>query len=69
VERCTIGLDQMGKLRVQVCQRSLQDVAMSRVLSSFELLEHTLAGQHYTLPLALAGNLGWSQRESHRARG
>jgi hypothetical protein len=46
VERRTTGLDQSGELRVQVCQRILQDFAMSRVLGSFELLEHTLAGQH-----------------------
>jgi len=35
---------------------------MARILGSFELLEHMLAGQQQALPLALAGDLGGSQR-------
>jgi hypothetical protein len=35
---------------------------MTRVVGCFELLEHVLAGQHQTLPAALAGNLGGRQR-------
>ena len=34
---------------------------MARILCGFELLEHVLAGQRQTLPLALAGDLGRSQ--------
>lgn len=57
----TTGLDQSGKLRIQVCQGLLQDFAVARILCGFELLEHVLAGQRQTLPLALAGDLGRSQ--------
>src|ERR1700688_4412902 len=60
--RCTTDLDQSGKLRVQVCQRTLQDFAVTRVVGCFELLEHVLAGQHQTLPAAQAGNQSGCQR-------
>jgi hypothetical protein len=55
-------LDDSGKPRVQVFQRALQDFAMARIRGSFELLEHMLAGQQQALALALAGDLGGSQR-------
>lgn|ERR1700674_3502958 len=60
--RYTTDLDHSGKLRVQVFQRALQDFAMARIRGSFELLEHMLAGQQQALALALAGDLGGSQR-------
>lgn len=60
--RCTTGLGQSGKLGVQLCECTLQDFAVARVLSSFELLEHILAGQPQALLLALFGDLGGSQR-------
>jgi hypothetical protein len=59
--RYTNALDHPGKLRIQVCQRALQDFAMARIRGSFELLEHMLAVQQQALPLALAGDLGGSQ--------
>ena len=58
----TSGLDQSGEPRIQICQRALQDLAVARVLGSFELLEHMLARQHEACPLALAGDLSGSQR-------
>jgi hypothetical protein len=64
----TTGLDQSGKLRVQVCQGPLQDFAVAGVLGSFKLLKHMLAGQHQALPVALAGDLGRSQRWLRWAR-
>jgi hypothetical protein len=60
--RRTTGLGQLGKLGVEVSQGSLQDFAVARVLGSFKLLEHMLAGQQQALPPALAGDLGGSQR-------
>jgi len=56
--RRTIGLDQSGKLSVEVSQRALQDFAMAWVLGCVELLEHVLPGQQQTLLLMLASNLG-----------
>jgi hypothetical protein len=35
----------LGKLRVQICQRALQDFAVAGVLRSFDLLEDMLAGE------------------------
>ena len=58
----TTGLDQSGKLRVQVCQGALQDFAVTGVPGSFKLLEYMLAGQHQALLLTLASDLGRSQR-------
>ena len=55
-------LDYSGKPRVQVCQRALQEFAVTRIPGSLELLEHMLAGQQQALALALAGDLGGSQR-------
>jgi hypothetical protein len=57
----TSGLDQSGELRIQICQRVLQDLAVARVLGGFELLEHMLARQQEAFSLALGGNLGGSQ--------
>jgi hypothetical protein len=57
----TAGLDQSGKLCVQVCQGPLQNFAVAGILGSVKLLEHMLAGQHQSLGLALAGNLTRSQ--------
>jgi hypothetical protein len=54
-------LDDSGKPRVQVGQSVLQKFAVARVLCSFELLKHPLAGQKQALLLALAGNLVGSQ--------
>ena len=51
----TSGLDQSGELRIQICQRALQDLAVARVLGSFELLEHMLARQQE----ALSSGVGW----------
>ena len=53
---------QSGKLGIQVYQGALQDVAVARIPSGIELLEHMLAGQQQALPLALAGNLGGRER-------
>jgi hypothetical protein len=39
----------------------LQDFAVTGVVGSFKLLEHMLAGQHQTLLLTLASDLGRSQ--------
>jgi hypothetical protein len=64
----TSGLDQSGELRIQICQRALQDLAVARVLGSFELLEHTLARQQQACPLALAGDLSGSQRRRRWTR-
>jgi hypothetical protein len=54
-------LDNSGELRVQVGKSLLQEFAVARVLSSFQLLTHALAGQQQALLLALAGNLVGSQ--------
>jgi hypothetical protein len=60
--RYTTDLDHSGKPRVQVCQRALQEFAVTGIPGSLELLEHMLAGQQQALALALAGDLGGSQR-------
>jgi hypothetical protein len=57
----TSGLDQSGELRIQICQRALQNLAVARVLGGFELLKHMLARQQEAFSLALDGNLGGSQ--------
>jgi hypothetical protein len=62
----TSGLDQSGELRIQICQRVLQDLAVARILGSFELLEHMLARQQEACPLVLAGDLSGSQRRRRR---
>jgi hypothetical protein len=51
-----------GKLRVQVREGGLQEFAVARVLRRLQLLEHMLAGQQQTLPLALVGMLTGSER-------
>jgi hypothetical protein len=51
----------LGKLPVQICQRRLEQMAVARVLGSFELLENMLAGQQQALLVALSGELSGSQ--------
>lgn len=58
----------LAKLRIQRCQGALQNFTVARILSSFKLLEHVLAGQQQTVAATLAVNLRGSQRRLRRAR-
>jgi hypothetical protein len=54
---CTTGLAQLRNPAVKVCEGAFQHVPVIGILDSFELLEHSSAGQEQALTLSLAGEL------------